>query len=192
MRVLILMGSPRLSGNTAELCKPFLQALAAGGAETRCLPVAPLTIHPCRGCYACQNVPDVYGCVQKDDMDTVVENVLWADLIVLAAPIYSWYCPAGMKALLDRHYGLNKFYGSASGSLWAGKSVALLLTYGYEQDYATGPFVTGVQRLCAHSHLHYRGMYGVRDEDDLASFQTPEAVAGARAFAAALLKETEA
>lgn len=27
MNVLILMGSPRLSGNTAELCKPFMEEM---------------------------------------------------------------------------------------------------------------------------------------------------------------------
>ena len=27
MNVLILMGSPRLHGNTAELCKPFMEEL---------------------------------------------------------------------------------------------------------------------------------------------------------------------
>ena len=31
-------------------------------------------------------------------------------------------------------------------------------------------------------------MYSVRDEDDLASFQTEEAVAGARAFARQLMR----
>ena len=53
----------------------------------------------------------------------------------------------------------------------------------YEGDYATGPFETGVQRLCTHSNLKYIGMYSVRDEDNIASFQTEEAIEGARAFA---------
>ena len=50
-----------------------------------------------------------------------MEDIVWAELIVLATPIYSWYCAAPMKNLLDNHYGLNKYYGSATGSLWAGK-----------------------------------------------------------------------
>lgn len=181
------MGSPRLHGNTAELCKPFLEELEANGAETAYLTLADKNIHPCRGCYACQNVGDEYGCVQKDDMYLIVDAIRAADCIVFAAPIYSWYCPAEMKAVLDRHYGLNKYYGSASGSLWAGKSVALLLTHGYDTDYATTPFVTGIKCLCEHSKLNYLGMYSVRDLDNLASFQTKEAVDGAKAFARELL-----
>ena len=187
MNVLILMGSPRLQGNTAHLCRPFIEELEAEGAQIRYVTLADKNIHPCGGCYACQNVSGAYGCVQQDDMFAIVEDVLWAELIVLATPIYTWYCTAPMKNVLDRHYGLNKYYGSATGSLWAGKKMAILATHGYERDYAAGPFVTGVERLCQHSNLSFLGMYSVRDEDDLASFKTPEAMEGARKFARKLL-----
>lgn len=188
MNVLIFMGSPRIHGNTAELCKPMIAELEALGAAVHYVTLEDKNIAPCKGCYACQNVADEYGCVQKDDMGAMVADVQWADCIVLATPIYSWYCPAKMKALLDRHYGLNKYYGSAEGSLWAGKKIAILATHGYDRDYAVSPFETGVRRLCDHSKLRYLGLYSVRDEDDLASFQTEEAVEGAKAFARSLLE----
>ena len=123
--------------------------------------------------------------MHEDEMP--VEEILWADLIVLATPIYAWYCAAPMKNVLDRHYGFNKFYGSAGSSLWAGKKVAILATHGYEGAYATDPFAMGVERLCKHSELEYLGIYSVQDEDNLASFQTQEAVNGAKAFARQLL-----
>lgn len=187
MNVLILMGSPRLQGNTAHLCTPFIEELNANGAEVRYMALADKCIHPCLGCYACQDVSGAYGCVQQDDMYGIVEDVLWAELIVLATPIYAWYCTAPMKNVLDRHYGLNKFYGSAEGSLWAGKKVAIIATHGYDRAYATDPFAMGVERLCKHSGLRYLGLYSVQDEDDLASFQTEAAAAGAKAFARRLL-----
>ena len=120
-------------------------------------------------------------------MQEIVRAILRADLLVLATPIYAWYCPSEMKAVLDRHYGLNKYYGTARGSLWSGKQVAILATHGYEQEDAVGPFATGVRRLCEHSGLQYRGLYSVRDTDNLDSFRTPEAVSGAREFARQLL-----
>lgn len=187
MNILVLMGSPRLCGNTAELCKPFMEALKDHGAEVRYVTLADKNIAPCRGCYACQDVAEAYGCPQRDDMAAIVEDIRWADLIVLATPIYAWYCAAPMKAVLDRHYGLNKYYGSAEGSLWAGKRVAILATHGYEGAYATDPFEMGVKRLCIHSNLEYAGLFSVRDEDNLASFQAKEAVEGAKAFARKLL-----
>ena len=185
MNVLILMGSPRLNGNTAELCKPFMEELKENGADVLYVTLADKNIKPCKGCYACQEVSEEYGCVQHDDMP--VAEILWADLIVLATPIYAWYCAAPMKNLLDRHYGLNKYYGSAEGSLWAGKKVAILATHGYDGVYATDPFEMGVERLCKHSDLTYLGLYSVQDEDNLASFQAKEAQDGARAFARKVL-----
>ena len=191
MNTLILMGSPRLHGNTAELCKPLMEELRAQGVQVRYVTLADRDIRPCRACYRCQDVEGAYGCVQQDGMAAVVEDILWADLIVLAMPIYSWYCTPQMKAVLDRHYGLNKYYGKAKGSLWAGKHVAILATHGYEGEYAYGPFETGVQRLCEHSKLVYDGLYSVVDEDNLASFRTPEAIEGARSFARRLVEAVQ-
>lgn len=187
MNVLILMGSPRLRGNTAELCKPLREELIRNNAVVRYVTLADKSIAPCKGCYVCQNVPDEYGCTQKDDMYAVTADIQWADLIVLATPIYAWYCAAPMKNLLDRHYGLNKFYGTAEGSLWAGKKVAILATHGYDGAYATEPFEMGVERLCKHSNLEYMGLYSVQDEDDLASFWSAKAINGAKAFARKIL-----
>lgn len=181
------MGSPRAVSNTEELCKPFTAECESLGAQVHTLRLSDRNIAPCKGCYACQNVAGEYGCVQQDDMQTVVNEIVWADLLVLATPIYAFYCAAPMKNVLDRHYGLNKFYGSAEGSLWAGKQVAIIATHGYDADYATKPFELGVQHLCEHSNLNYVGLYSVQDDDDLASFQTNEAKAGARAFARKLL-----
>jgi len=187
MKFCILMGSPRLNRNTAELCKPFIDELKANAAQTDYITLHDKHILPCLGCYKCQNVQGKYGCVQKDDVPSVIERMIDADCIVFATPIYTWYCTAPMKALLDRHYGLNKFYGSATGSLWEGKKIALITTHGYDKDYGASPFETGIRRLCEHSNLNYCGMYSVRDEDDLASFQTKEAVDGAKEFAVELL-----
>ena len=93
------------------------------------------------------------------------------------------------ESIIGSSLWANKFYGIAKGSLWAGEKVAVITTHGYDSEYGTGPFETGIKRLCEHSNLSYVGMYSVRDEDDLASFQTTEAIAGARKFALQLLKE---
>jgi hypothetical protein len=68
-----------------------------------------------------------------------------------------------------------------------GKSLCVLATHGYDAAYAADPFVIGVQRMCEHYSMRYNGMYSVRDIDDLASFQTKQAVDGARDFARYLL-----
>ena len=183
MNFCILMGSMRADGNTAELLKPFMTELEGAGCGIEYITLHDKDIRPCVGCYACQHIDGEYGCVRNDDVGAIMDAIIRCDCFVLATPIYSWYCTAPMKALLDRHYGMNKYYGRASGSLWKGKKVAIIATHGYPAAYATEPFETGIVRLCKHSGLDYLGMYSVRDEDNLASFQTESAVSGARDFA---------
>lgn len=191
MKVLILMGSPRLHGNTAELCKYFMEELKEQRAEIKYVEIEKLNINSCKECYVCQNVSGDYGCSQKDDMTEIAKDILWADSIILATPIFSWYCTAKMKCILDRHYGFNKFYGTAEGCLWEGKLVGIIATHGYESDYATEPFELGIKRLCIHSKLKYVGIYSVQDTDDIASFKTGEAKECVKTFARKFLENNK-
>ena len=188
MRFCILLGSPRHKGNTAELLKPFISELEANGCQVDYITLSDKDIRQCLGCYTCQNIEGRFGCAQEDDVSEIMDAIIKSDHVVLATPIYAWYCTAPMKALLDRHYGLNKYYGKAKGSLWAGKKVSIIATHGYDAEYAAEPFVTGVKRLCEHSKLEYMGMYSVRHVKNIKSFQTEEAVAGAKKFALRLIK----
>ena len=182
------MGSPKLNGNTAELLKPFISELENNNCEVDYITLSDKDIRPCKGCYTCQHIEGQYGCVQHDSVSGIMDAIIRSDHVVLATPIYTWYCTAPMKALLDRHYGLNKYYGKAKGSLWQGKKVSIIATHGYDADYAAEPFETGVRRLCEHSKLEYMGMYSVRHIKNIVSFQTEEATAGARAFASRLIQ----
>ncbi|MBR3394935.1 MAG: flavodoxin family protein [Firmicutes bacterium] len=192
MKVCIINGSPRRNGNTAELLKPFRERLLRLGTEIDDIFLKDYKVGPCLGCYACQNVSGEYGCVQKDDAEAVWMRAGEADLLVLATPIYSWYCTAEMKALMDRHYGLNKYYGSGQGQLIPRLSVALLTTHGYKDEYANEPFETGIRRLCKHCHWDYLGRYSARDIDGISDMQTEEAMDGARRFADELLQKFNA
>ena len=187
MQICFLNGSPRVSGNTAELAKPFLEELESAKAEVTSYTLAQMNVASCKGCYHCQNVAGEYGCCQQDDMQQIAAAIQKCDLIVLATPIYTWFCTTELKAVLDRFYGLAKYYGSAEGNFVEGKRVAILATHGYDASYAADPFVIGIQRMCEHYRMRYDGMYSVRDQDNLASFQTKSAQSGARDFARYLL-----
>lgn len=187
MKVCILMGSPRLNGNTVELVKPFIEELEKRNVQVEYIVLKDKNILPCLGCYACQGVTGQYGCQQSDDMQEIVSQIVKSDCFILATPIYTWYCPTEMKLVLDRFYGMNKFYGRGEGSLWQGKKCGIIATHGYDAQYGAKPFETGIKRLCEHSNLNYIGMYSVRDLNNKASFQTPEAVDGAKKFAQMLM-----
>ena len=190
-RVLILMGSPRQQGNTAALLEPFCQELKHGGAETEVVRLYDRDIRPCRACRACQKDWTMFGCPQQDDVHSIFDRALAADLMVLATPIYAWYCTAPMKALLDRLvYGMNKFYGETRGpSLWEGKAMALLLTCGYRPEKGCDLFETGMKRYCAHSRLRYRGSHAERHLGYDVPFMDEEKAERTRAFARLLLEK---
>ncbi|GEM_PF-559099 len=188
MRILILLGSPNPAGCTAELCKPLRKELNTAGVEFDYIALARKSVEPCLGCSTCQNAEGAYGCPQQDDMQDIAEKIIAADCVVLACPIYTWYCPTAMKSVLDRTYGLSKNYGTAKNSLWAGKKIALLMTHGYDHDYACTPFETGIECLCKHAGLEYLGSYSVRDVHGKSDMKTPEAVEGVKAFTKMILR----
>ena len=190
MKVLVLMGSPRKQGNTAALLRPFCGELENGGAEMETVWLYDRDIRPCVTCQACQKDWTVFGCAQQDDVQEIFDKVLACDLLVLATPIYSWYCTPPMKTLLDRLvYGMNKFYGAEKGpSLWAGKAVALLTTCGYRPEKGCDLLEEGVRRYCKHSGLRYLGSHAERHLGYDTVFMDADKEARTRAFARELLK----
>lgn len=181
----ILLASPRKQGNTAALTQPFQAQLERLGWTCRVTWLYDLDIRPCQACRVCQRDWSVFGCPQADDMQAVFDGVLACDLLVLATPIYSWYCTPPMKAVLDRLvYGMNKYYGREKGpSLWAGKSVALIATCGYPPEKGADLWETGMQRYCKHSRLRYQGMLVQRHLGYGTVFMDEEKVRQAAAFA---------
>jgi len=189
MQICILAGSPRKHGNTAALLKPFMETLDRHGADADLYWLYEKDIRPCTACCTCQNYHAGFGCIQHDDMADIFDAVLSADLILLATPIYSWYCPAPLKAALDRLvYGMNKYYGDErGGSLWKGKQCAILATCGYPPDQGADLFEEGIKRYCRHSHLEYAGMCAAQDPGYRAVFMTEDKREMAQAFALRLL-----
>lgn len=65
----------------------------------------------CLGCSACLNELEGY-CIQKDDMQEIYKNMIEADKIVIASPIYMNHVSGILKSVIDR---LNPF--SCHGNL---------------------------------------------------------------------------
>lgn len=165
MKVCILMGSPRKKGNTAALLEPFIAELERHHIQHNLIWLYDKQIEPCIACRVCQKDWTIFGCHYKDDAQEIFDKIIDHDVIVLATPIYSWYCTPPMKALLDRLvYGMNKYYGDQTGpALWAGKHVAIIATCGYRPEKGADLFEEGMKRYCKHSQLQYIGMLAERD-----------------------------
>ena len=99
MKVLGIMGSPRMHGNTDLLLDRALDGAGSEAAEVEKLIVDRLNIAPCREYYGCTSDGN---CVIRDDMDGVYPRLLEADRIIVASPIFFYGLTAQLKALIDR------------------------------------------------------------------------------------------
>ena len=188
MKYTILMGSPNHDGNTAALLRPFLETNEELGIEQNVIWLYEKNVRPCLGCKACQDVTDRLGCVHKDDFEAIYQQILDSDLLVLATPIYSWFCTPPMKAAMDRLiYSGSKYYGEKrQRSTLVGKRVVTFATCGYPPEKGTDLWGAALLRWCKHSEMEYLGMYCHRDTGDKAEFMNEHVDSDVRRFARAL------
>ena len=99
MKVLGIMGSPRIKGNTDLLLDEALKGAQSRGAEVEKLTVSNLKIAPCREIYACLNDGN---CVIKDDMADIYPRISAADAVIVASPIFFYTVSAQIMALISR------------------------------------------------------------------------------------------
>ena len=99
MRVLGIMGSPRIEGNTDLLMNEALTGAQSQGAEVEKIIVDKLNISPCREYYGCLRDGN---CIIRDDMDGIYPKLLNADVVIVASPIFFYGLTSQVKALIDR------------------------------------------------------------------------------------------
>ena len=122
MKILTIFGGPKMKGKTASALQLFEEKAAAGGNQVERINISEYKIGGCRGCFACMANPNEPGCIQKDDAPAVFEKMASADVIVFAAPIYSFFLCAQIKPLIDRCFCFS------NTSILNGKCMMLLTT----------------------------------------------------------------
>lgn len=166
LMVLGLAGSPRRKGNTDLLLEAFLSGAESVGAETKIVRVSSLHITACQACDDCARNGK---CIIEDDFQMVDRQIISADVVALAAPLYFGGVPAHVKSLVDRSqcqwvrkYRLHETLPNSRAG-YARRKGVLLATAGdfranfegmkrtvryffnvYEVDYSTDLIVGGV------------------------------------------------
>jgi multimeric flavodoxin WrbA len=99
-RILGLVASPRKSGN----CELFIKELSQHVRDDHTLKMirlTALTIEPCRGCYSCiMDSP----CPNRDDMKFLLDEIVGADAVIVATPVYYLGANGIIKNILDRGF----------------------------------------------------------------------------------------
>ena len=189
--ITVFRASPRKNGNTNALADIVVHDLQQAGANVLEFDLYDMDIRPCLACRRCQEDWSRITCVRDDDMRQIFEAIGKSDLLILASPVYSWYCTPPMKSMLDRLvYAMNMYYGEERGpSLWEGKRLALITTCGYPPEKGADLLEEGIRRYCKHSRLRYEGMLCARHLGYSIPFMDEEKQRLASLFAKKLIEE---
>ena len=119
MKILVLTGSPCKNGNSNTLADYFIKGATEAGHEVVRFNSAFKNVHPCIACNKCGMNGD---CIFQDDFNEVRDNIVNADMVVFATPMYYFGFSSQLKSVIDRFYSIN-------GKIHVPKRSALLMSY---------------------------------------------------------------
>ncbi len=98
MNALIINCSPVRTGATAEIVKIVSDQLTYK-CNTKSICIDDYKFSFCKGCRSCHTTAK---CVQHDDIDLIMGEYEWADMIISVAPSYWADVPGQFKSFIDR------------------------------------------------------------------------------------------
>lgn len=166
LKIIFVSGSPRKHGNTAKI----LEMVSNRIKDTFDIQMCYLTdyqINGCLGCSHCQGVLDKLGCIQKDDTEKLLHQLIDADIILYGTPLYGHSYSGQLKLFMDRHVALFKFVaGSDKGvsemeirSFISGKPVGLIVSCQGPEEQNTELIKAQFDKFCESSLTHCFGKY---------------------------------
>lgn len=111
VRAFAINGSPRRSGNTQILIDAVLEPLRQAGIHTETQSLAGLTLSGCTACGACRASQDRTCAIVDDPVNSIIEKMIQADVVVIGSPVYCAGITSGTKALLERAGYVSRWNG---------------------------------------------------------------------------------
>lgn len=99
MKAVCILGSPHRNGSTSLLVSRVVGGMKASGIVVVEHILSDLNIYDCRGCRSCDASRQ---CIQRDDMDRIIQDIMAADVVLLASPSYWGDVTGRMKVFIDR------------------------------------------------------------------------------------------
>ena len=101
MKILFLNGSPR-KGNTLTALNKLQEAISGHkDLQIKRIDATSLSVAPCTACGYCKSHSK---CVVNDDTNTVINEIVTADILIFATPVYWWGISAQLKLIIDKFY----------------------------------------------------------------------------------------
>ncbi len=154
MKVLGILGSPRVGGNSDILLNHALAGAKEAGAKAEKIILSRKRILGCLDCTKCN---ETGLCVIKDDMLGIHQKILKSDAILHSVPLYFWAMTSQMKAYLDRwcaFFDGNWNWHKAYAPKMKGKRIGLITVCGDPNVHTADPIVHSFRETCKFSGLN--------------------------------------
>lgn len=84
-KVVLISGSPRPEGNTAQVVRECAKIIRDAGLEAEVISLADKQIQSCIACYKCQGSG---SCVLEDGVNEIIDSLRGAQGLIVASPVY--------------------------------------------------------------------------------------------------------
>ena len=164
MKIISVNGSPHKDkGNTYIIVKAFLDGARQADAEIVEIFLQDKKIDYCLGCYMCwAKIPG--KCVQKDDMQEIISEVLKSDVLLLSTPVYIDGVSSQTKTFLDRlipvlraHFRLLNGHCRHKIGVERMPGLFLISSSGFIEMDNFDPMIESVKRGCLNLYMDYKG-----------------------------------
>lgn len=99
MKILMINGSPKASGNTARSLEEMKKVFEKAGVEVDYFHIGTDAIHGCIGCGSCFKTGK---CIRDDLVNEIAPYLLLCDGVVIGSPVYYAAPNGSLLAFLDR------------------------------------------------------------------------------------------
>ena len=136
MKTIILNGSPRKNGNTAQLLKEAVKGAESIGSSVEYADLYDLSYTGCRGCLACKlktAAPCV--CCWKDDLSPLLKRIFAADRLIIGSPIFLGDITSQVQALAERLCFCSLSYDNYANCFTGKVNLSVILTMNASPEY---------------------------------------------------------
>lgn len=108
MKAVCIVGSPKSNGSTACIVDKIIEGMKVNNISVKKYVLGEMNINYCKGCMKCYKTKK---CIQVDDMNLIIDDLIKADIIVIASPSYWGDVTGQLKVFFDRSTPLSDTNG---------------------------------------------------------------------------------
>jgi multimeric flavodoxin WrbA len=98
-KVVLISGSPKAEGNTAQLMKECARVIEAQGVEAEVVSLADMKIESCTACGKCS---ELGRCSLEDGLNEIIDKIRKAQGLIVGSPVYFGTARGDVMAALQR------------------------------------------------------------------------------------------